>query len=811
VRIVDTPTTRVHHPADLMALVLSAVGIAVVCILAAYAQGTTTGVTEDVQGFASVVRRVVFVPATVLEAVISLVVPIAVLAELVLRRLLRNALEAAGAGLAGALAALAATWLTGRFGILPLQGAFSVYRGGIGTITIPPLLVAVSALLTVAGPRGRRRTVSWSWNALWVGLGVALITGLLTLPGALTTALLGRMVGLAVRYAAGVRSERAYGRTLVEGVRRAGFDPAALIRVRHAGTGRPGEEHREPELAADLASVALARHADQRVYAMVDRDGSRRDVLALDGDRQVVGVLVRWWRSLRLRGIDGRTVVSLRQVAERAALLSYAAASAGVRTPRLLSLAEADDSMLLVYEHVPGAVPLRDLDPDELDDDVLDACWDQLLTAHQAGLAHRAVTADAVLVDGPVGRRGVLLSAWEQGDVASSDLARRMDVAQLLAVLALRVGAQRAVASAGRVLTEDLGTIGPLLQSIAMPRATREELRGHKPLLGEVREALLELLPEADVEPERLTRFGARTVLTVTLTVGAGVLVMTTINLDEIRTALSESEPWWALATFLLGLLTFLGAAVSLVAFAPVRLPLWRTTQVQAAASFVALVAPAGVGPAALNLRMLARRGVSSALGVASVGLVQLVQLLTNIVVLVALSLVSRSGSVLRLPSGTVMIGIAVLALAIGAAFLVPAVRRWVGHRVVPVWRQTWPRLVRLLSEPRRFAVAAGGNVLMTLSYLGAFWASLAAFGQEIPLIDLAVIYLLGTAAGAVVPTPGGLGPVELALITGLTTTGGVPAAIATSVVALFRGLTFWGRVPVGWIAMRRLQRVGEL
>ncbi len=53
VRIVDTPTTRVHHPGDLLALILSALGIAAVCILAVYAQGTTTGVTEDVQGFAS--------------------------------------------------------------------------------------------------------------------------------------------------------------------------------------------------------------------------------------------------------------------------------------------------------------------------------------------------------------------------------------------------------------------------------------------------------------------------------------------------------------------------------------------------------------------------------------------------------------------------------------------------------------------------------------------------------------------------------------------------------------------------------------
>ncbi|MDO8106212.1 lysylphosphatidylglycerol synthase transmembrane domain-containing protein [Isoptericola sp. b441] len=809
VRIVDTPTARVHHPGDLVALILSAVGIAAVCILAVYAQGTTTGVTEDVQGFASVVRRLVFFPVTVLEALITIVAPIAALGELLLRRLLRHAAEAVLAAALGLVASQVATWLITHFGIPALQQSFSVYRGGQGTVTLPGTLIAVTALLTVAGPRSRRRTVAWSWNAVWVGLGAAMVTGLLTLPGALTTALLGRMVGTAIRFASGVQSERAYGRVLVDGVRRAGTDPAALYRV-HSVPDDHG--HGDAALAGDPASVALARHSDQRVYAMVDRDGARRDVLALDGDRQVVGVLMRWWRSLRLRGIDGRAVVSLRQVAERVALLSYAAASAGVHTPRLLSMAEADDSMLLVFEHVPGAVPLGELDPAQLDDATLDAIWSQLRVAHQAGLAHRALTADAVLVtDRAYGHR-VLLTGWESGDVASSELARRVDIAQLLGLLALQVGAARAVDSAGRVLTpEELATIGPLLQTIVMPRATREAARSQRGLMAEVREALLERMPEADVEPERLARFGVRTVLTLALTIAAGVLVVTTINIDQIRLALTESQPWWAAATFGLGMLTFLGGAIALVAFSPVRLPLWRATLVQCAASFVALVAPAGVGPAALNLRMLTRRGVSNGLAVASVGLVQISQLLTTIVVLLGLSLVSGSSRALHLPSSTMLAAIAVVLVAVGAALLVPRVRRWVIGRTVPIWRQTWPRLVRMLSQPKRFAVAVGGNLIVTLSYLGAFWASLAAFGQELSLIDLALIYLVGNAAGAVIPTPGGLGTVEVALFTGLTATGGIPAGIATSAVALFRGLTFWGRVPFGWLSMRALQRTGEL
>ncbi|WP_308510004.1 lysylphosphatidylglycerol synthase domain-containing protein, partial [uncultured Varibaculum sp.] len=58
----------------------------------------------------------------------------------------------------------------------------------------------------------------------------------------------------------------------------------------------------------------------------------------------------------------------------------------------------------------------------------------------------------------------------------------------------------------------------------------------------------------------------------------------------------------------------------------------------------------------------------------------------------------------------------------------------------------------------------------------------------------------------SVIPTPGGLGPVEAALTAGLQVAG-VPGAIALSGALLYRLLTFWMRAPIGWLAMRYLQR----
>ena len=53
VEIIDIPTARVHHPSDLLGAILSVLAIVLVMALATYAHNTTTGVAEDVQGFAA--------------------------------------------------------------------------------------------------------------------------------------------------------------------------------------------------------------------------------------------------------------------------------------------------------------------------------------------------------------------------------------------------------------------------------------------------------------------------------------------------------------------------------------------------------------------------------------------------------------------------------------------------------------------------------------------------------------------------------------------------------------------------------------
>lgn len=810
-RIVDTPENRVHHPSDLLGVVLSVLGVVLVLALSTYAHNTASGVAEDVESVSTLLQDLLVVPTALLESIVTFFVPTAVLIELAVRRLGRQMLEAVAAAVASVLVSSTVLWLVEHFGSDQLVAGLAVRLGGVWTVTIPGYIALIAGLLTATGPRTRRRTVSWSWNLIWVAIGIMVITGSVSITGIGIALLIGRAGGLATRYISGVRSERAYGQSLVAGIRRAGFDPALLIRipddVPSDDVPLPADEPGTP------AARGMARYSDHRVYEMTTVDGARYDVLVYDGDRQVIGFLSRLWRSIRLRGLEGRSTVSLRAAAERSALLSYTATAAGVCSPQLHAVSEADSSMILVQDRIADAVPLADLDPDAIDDDALRAIWAQLGVAHEAGLAHRALTSDVVLLGrDDSGAPQVWLIGWEQGDVASSELAQRMDRTQMVALLALRVGPTRALQSAVDVLDEgDIAAIGPLLQTVALPQRTREELRTHKQVLAELRSALVATLPQADVEPVALNRFGARTLITILLTVAAVIVLLTTINLQTILDALRETDWRLSVLAFAFGMSTLFGAALTLVAFAPHKIPLWRATVTQSAATFVALAAPAGIGPAALNLRLLTRRGVSGALATATVALVQVSQFVVTLLMLLVLSVASGTNQLERFTiSPTVVLAIGILVGVIAALMLVPKVRQWVGTKTLPTLQQTWPRLIEVVGQPRRLLLGIGGNALTTLGYVLAFEVCLRAFGQDLSLVQVAIVFLVGNTAGSVAPTPGGVGTTELALGGALAVVG-VNPGVATSVAVLFRVLTYWLRIPVGWAAMRYLRKVGEL
>ncbi|GMA35825.1 lysylphosphatidylglycerol synthase transmembrane domain-containing protein [Demequina litorisediminis] len=398
------------------------------------------------------------------------------------------------------------------------------------------------------------------------------------------------------------------------------------------------------------------------------------------------------------------------------------------------------------------------------------------------------------------------------GEVATSTLARRLDNVQVLAATAAIVGADRAVDAAFRALGEDIiEQVAPLLQAIVLPRATQRVLKEQGDVLKETRAAIVARVPDAEIEQQNITRFGWRTIVLFAAAVLIGTVILTTFNTQDIVGALSTANPWWILGALLWSFVTYIGAALAMLAFSPVRLPWMRVLLAQVAAGYIAVAVPAGVGPAALNLRLLTRRKVTGPLAVATVALVQVSAVVVTVIGLLTLTLVTGSqGTLAALPSTAVLIGIGAAAAVITAFMLIPKVRRWTLAKIMPTLRQTWPRLVQILGQPWRLAVGLAGNLIQTVAFVGTFYCTLEAFGQDLAIIDVTILFFLSNAVGAVVPTPGGLGAVEASLIAGLTGAG-VPLPVATPVVLIYRFITYWLRIPLGYVAMNWMTRKGEM
>ena len=909
--LVDTTAHRLRRTEDLLDLTLTLLGIGAVLILAIYARQTATGVTQDVQNaLAVVLRRILVFPLQAIEGLTTFIVPLAVLLDRFLRRSWRSCGEAVLSGIAGYGVALGAMTGLVIWGPASLVTGLTVTASGAAQLGVSTVFAAMSGLLTGAGDRNSSSTMRSSWAALCVILGLAVLRGALTLPGAILSLLLGRTVGLVVRYVVGVEDRRAHGVTLVRALRRAGIDAVRVVRMDRApearawvvttdaplgyteqvreqvrelpltptaqgtsgadssgtstrssdsaaaespdsttsategtepatgpatepleaaaspidptssaATGPAGANTIRPAADVDLTAVlaeasssALSREraSVHRMYAVWDSAGERHNATLLDADRQVAGFLSNIWDQIRVKGLSPTRDMSLRSAAKHAALMTMEARRAHVRTPELLGMAEAAESVLLVTDHVVGARSIQDPGA-EVDDGVLDQLWSQLQRAHAAGLAHGGIDASNVVVD-EAGRLWLL--DWASGETISSELSRRVDLAQALALTALTVGAERAIDAASRSLTTaQLASIAPMLQRVVLPRQTREVMgrRGaSRQVLQDLRDALVTLTPTADAEPARLRRFSTRTVLMAVVALVAMWTLLAQLDFQQVSAAVSQASIWWMLMALVFSVATYVGAGLTLAAFSPERLSLWRSTEVHLASAVVSLVAPAGVGGAAINLRFLNRKGVPTAVGVATVALVQVVQLLVTVVLLVTLAAMTGQSTGLTLPSSWVLVAAGVTVVVAAVVVVIPRARAWAWAKIAPTYRQVWPRLVWVMSNPVRLALGVGGALMLSLSYILSFSASLWAFGATVPFTVLAITYLASNTVGSIVPSPGGIGPVELALTAGLVAAG-VPYGVALSTAVVYRLVTFWIPIPVGWLSLQRLQKVGDL
>ncbi|WP_129306754.1 lysylphosphatidylglycerol synthase transmembrane domain-containing protein [Streptomyces sp. L2] len=671
---------RVHRPSDLMRLLVGLLAIIVLFAIAAFAHGTTSGLEQDIHKGTGQAPDLLIKIAGLASSIAILLVPVAFAIE---RLIKRDGLRIADGVLAAVLAhgvTLATDLWVARAAPDSIQEALTQPSpGDIHALTDPVhgYLAPVIAYMTAVGMSRRPRWRAVLWIVLLLDAFSMLVTGYTTPFSIILTVLIGWTVAYGTLYAVGSPNVRPTGQTLMAGLRHVGFHPVSAAReeVAEAETGDRG-----------------------RRYFVTLEDGPPLDVTVVDREQQAQGFFYRAWRNLTLRGFATRSSLqSLRQALEQEALLAYAAIAAGAHAPKLIATSElGPDAVMLVYEHTGGRT-LDSLAEEEITDELLRNTWHQVRALQSRRIAHRRLAGDAILVD----RSGkVILTELRGGEIAAGDLLLRMDVAQLVTTIGLRVGAERAVASAVGVLGPDaVADCLPMLQPIALTRSTRATLRRlgreraerereavleasrqtkqarldeasgdagtvlEKPdkksvraeqraekraideaideareedLLTQIRHEVLLIRPQAPVEPARLERVRPRTLISFIAGAIGAYYLLTQLTHIEFGTLFAQAQWGWVIAAVLFSAASYVAAAMALLGFVPERVPFVRTVAAQVAGSFVKIVAPAAVGGVALNTRFLQRAGVRPGLAVASVGASQLFGLGCHILMLLS-------------------------------------------------------------------------------------------------------------------------------------------------------------------------------
>ena len=375
---------------------------------------------------------------------------------------------------------------------------------------------------------------------------------------------------------------------------------------------------------------------------------------------------------------------------------------AGVRVPRVDQVIKAGGgTALLVMERVDGS-SLGQLPAQRISDGLLQRLWAEVDRLHRAGIAHRSLRAANVIAD-----RDALpwLTDFSFSELAATQRQKDLDLAELLASLAILVGAERAVSSAAAGTgAERLAAAVPLLQPLALSAGTRHAIARHDGLLKETRSAAAAASGLNSQPLARLQRVRPRTLLAITAAAGAFYFILPQLAQVSSSWHALQSAHWaWLPVIIAASALTYLASAAALIGAVPGPVPFWPATLTQAASSFVNRVSPANVGGMALNARFLQKNGVPPGAGVAAVGVNALVGAVAHLLLLVIFFTLAghRMAQAFKLPPASKLLLILAVAAALtGIVLATRQGRRFAATRLLPGLRSAATSLRTVAATP---------------------------------------------------------------------------------------------------------------
>jgi uncharacterized membrane protein YbhN (UPF0104 family)/tRNA A-37 threonylcarbamoyl transferase component Bud32 len=777
-----------RHPVDVARLALRLTLLGLILLITALIPAALTNTSGDLVRLLDRMPEALRYAFTSLAQLAIVAIPIVIMVWLLRSRTRAATLLVVGAGVVGMIVMLLLTdWLARA---APPTEITDLTSGSFLPTDFPSAayLAALVAGASAASPMLPPFWRKVAWTAIWITMLVRVLSATQAPVNVAVTLALGSAIGSAALVAFGSPQRRPGSATLRAGLATTGFEV--------------------DELGDETSARGL------RTYTGA-ANGESIEVVYLDRDDRDVELFARVVRSIRVRDVDEQRIsVKPRVRAAQLVMATSMAQRAGSRVPEVLAVAPMGDDSAVVAMASPRGIALRALGADGVSDRALDDLWVQLGRLHDAKMAHRSLSRDHLVLDGD---RASLLG-MDTAILASSAESRAVDRADLLVSTAQTVGVDRALDAAVRVVpTADLEAALPFVQLPALPAHARREAKKPKHFVDEIRTGLQDRLGVEAVELAELERISfAKLVVWIGFAVLAFFLLTLISNWSDIVDAMTGLDWVWVIPIVLATLGGTVGGAMSLAGSVIRPIPLWPATIIMFGQSFLNRFTPMNAGGMAMRIRYLQKGGTDVTVATAAIGLTSAASGVMQVVFIVFFVLWSSSD-----PTGDVSTGggdsggpnltlIAVFAGAILVAGIVVAVtpkfRRWLVAFVTSTIEKIRHDFGELARRPSKLGLLFGGAAIAKMSTIVAFVASCRAFDVDIPFAELGAMYLVANTIASTVPTPGGVGAIEAALILVLTNAG-VPQATAWAAVLLFRLINYWLPTIPGYVCLKISER----
>ena len=773
---------RVRRPTDLIRLAIASNAIWILVLVGALAVRTSVGLEADLTTATRQLPGLVLFLLNLVGASAILILPLVAGVRLIITGQSRLFLESLLAAGLAVLAAIFGARLLNEFDSPRIVVTFTGSLIPTNAIFLNALLASLVAFITVSRLVERPYFGYFAIFSVIALTTTELIAGGTTITAQLTALLIGWTVGLLIRYLVGTP------------------------------TIRPTLEQIKSALIAGKLEVTkiaqIAESSEGRKFAAHTKNGQDLSILVRDRDRDGAGVIFSWIRSLFINSTNEFNGFSIRRRVEQASLMSFALESAQINTPKLLLVREIEfNSILAAYERVSGIDLAQYLKSyGGVKDSTLENILSMVELMHKNDIVHKNLSAGNILLSDS---GEIYLLNPHRGNIAATQLEKRIDLAEILITLAILTSPKRVIAIAKKVFgNKKIVNSLPALQTVAMSRNTRRALRANRNTLTKLRKELGQVEPDMKYENIQFGRINYRNIVLAAISIVALYLLIPQFSQINFLGIISQASVSWMLIALIAKVLSYPVAAANLLVFVKQKISFLKTTIAQIAASFATLVTPPTLGMVAINVRFLQQAGGKAAQAGATVGVVQVVTFLVHIPLLLLMAIIAGSQSDLSFrPNETLLIVLVLSILFIVFLLSVSKIRNWLLARVKPFLEQVTPAINLVIQEPIRLMLGALSALLLNFVYIIAFFASIKAFGGEISFATAAFVYLAGATIGQLAPVPGGIGAVEATLIAALTATG-LPSGVALSGVLLYRVVTFWLPVIPGWFSFAYLQKL---